>query len=371
MQEDLAASQARNEELYRMNEELRRGWCNHTGQCDVDEPEPFTPPREFSTPFSQQILETVIPNTFTGLKVTFTGMEDPEAHLTAFHTQMMLVGGSDAVRCKLFMSTLTGMAMDWFISFPEGHITSFAQLSQLFREQYLANRAPPPVSYDLFDVKQYQGETLKEYINRFGAQVVKVGTTEEPMIVYAFRKGVCPGPFCESIIRNRPKTFTEIRRRAVEHIASEGEVYEKRTSIAPTRPRMQTCAQPASVNEATTGRKSLERRCPYKARRPQPRGQAEGNRPAREGNRPLRHNFVLELKDLIVVPNIADRLRPPVKSDKVLGPHKESWYEFHEAFGHHINNCLALGYQLDELVKNGFLKDYLAGSATTTTLSGA
>ena len=67
------------------------------------------------------------------------------------------------------------------------------------------------------------------------------------------------------------------------------------------------------------------------------------------------------------MPNIADRLRPPVKSDKVLGPHKESWCEFHEAFGHHINNCLALGYQLDELVKNGFLKDYLAGSTATTT----
>ena len=128
------------------------------------------------------------------------------------------------------MSTLTGMAMDWFISLLDGHITSFPQLSRLFREQYLANRAPPPVSYDLFDVKQYQGETLKEYINRLGAQVVKVGTTEEPMIVYAFRKGVCPSPFCESIIRNRPRTFAEIRRRAVEHIASEGEVYEKRTS---------------------------------------------------------------------------------------------------------------------------------------------
>ena len=95
--------------------------------------------------------------------------------------------------------------MDWFISLPSGHITSFQQLSQLFREQYLANRAPPPVSYDLFDVKQYQGESLKEYINRFGSQVVKVGTTEEPMIVYAFRKGVCPNPFCESIIRNRPR----------------------------------------------------------------------------------------------------------------------------------------------------------------------
>ena len=112
MQADLAVSQARNDELCRMNE-----------------PEPFTPPREFSTPFSQPILETVIPNTFTRPKVTFTGMEDPEAHLTTFHTQMMLVGGSDAVRCKLFMSTLTGMAMNCFSSLPKGHITSFAQLS--------------------------------------------------------------------------------------------------------------------------------------------------------------------------------------------------------------------------------------------------
>jgi len=165
-------------------------------------------------------MEAVIPHTFVGPKVTFTGMEDSEALLTAFHTQMMLVGVSDAVRCKLFISMLTGMAMDWFVSLPNGHITSFTQLSQLFREQYIANRAPPPVSYDLFDVKQYRGETLKEYINRFGAQVVKVGTTEDSMIVYAFRKGMCPRPFCESIIRSRPRTFAEIRHRAMEHIAT-------------------------------------------------------------------------------------------------------------------------------------------------------
>ena len=139
--------------------------------------------------------------------------------------------------------------MDWFISLPSDHITSFQQLSQLFREQYLANRAPPPVSYDLFDVKQYQGESLKEYINRFGSQVVKVGTSEEPMIVYAFKKGVCPDPFCESIIRNRPRTFAEIRRRAVEHITSEGEVFEKRTSVVPSRPRAHTRVQPIRVND--------------------------------------------------------------------------------------------------------------------------
>ncbi|XP_068502368.1 uncharacterized protein [Phaseolus vulgaris] len=239
IQVDLAASQARNEELCRVNEELYRGLRNHPGSREAEDRECFTPPREFPMPFSQPIVD---PHTFVGPKVTFTGMEDPETHLTAFHTQMMLVGGSDVVRCKLFMSTLAGMAMDWFISLPDGCITSFAQFSQQFREQYIMNQAPPPVSYDLFDVKHYQGETLKEYINRFGAQVVKVGTTEEPMIVYAFRKGICPGPFCESIIRNRPRTFAEIRRRAVEHIATKGEVCEKHASVAPTRPRAQSRA---------------------------------------------------------------------------------------------------------------------------------
>jgi len=169
IQQDLVALQARNEELHHANEELHRGLRNQSGSCETEDRECFWPPREFPMPFSQEIMEAVISPMFVGPKATFTGVEDPEAHLTAFHTQMMLVGGSNVVRCKLFFSTLVGVAMDWFISLPDGHVTSFAQLSQLFREQYIANRAPPPVSYDLFYVKKYQGETLKEFVNFFGA----------------------------------------------------------------------------------------------------------------------------------------------------------------------------------------------------------
>ena len=77
---------------------------------------------------------------------------------------------------------------------------------------------------------------------------------------------------------------------------------------------------------------------------------------------PPRHNFVVELKDLIVAPNLAERLKMPAKTDKKLGPNKNAWCEFHQAFGHPIRNCLALGHRLDKLVKNGLLKDYLAES---------
>jgi len=123
IQIDLAASQARNEELHRTNEELRRDLRNQAGDRETEEQECVTPPREFPMPFSQAIMDAVIPATFVGPKATFTGIEDLEAHLTAFHMQMMLVGGSDAVRCKLFMSTLVGTMMDWFISLPDGHVT--------------------------------------------------------------------------------------------------------------------------------------------------------------------------------------------------------------------------------------------------------
>jgi len=68
---------------------------------------------------------------------------------------------------------------------------------------------------------------------------------------------------------------------------------------------------------------------------------------------------LVELKDLIAIPNVVERLKVPLKTDKRLGPNKNAWCEFHQAFSHPIHNCLTLGHQLDELVKNGFLKDYV------------
>ena len=47
MQADLEASHERNEELHRINEELRRGLRNNRGQREHDEMENHSPPREF------------------------------------------------------------------------------------------------------------------------------------------------------------------------------------------------------------------------------------------------------------------------------------------------------------------------------------
>jgi len=105
-------------------------------------------------PFSQAIMEVVVPMNFVTSKIMFTGTKDLKAHLTAFHAQMMISGGTNAMNCKLLMGTFTGTALRWFISLPDGHITSFNQFSMLFRKQFIVNQALPPIPFDLFEVKQ-------------------------------------------------------------------------------------------------------------------------------------------------------------------------------------------------------------------------
>jgi len=102
------------------------------------------------------------------------------------------------------------------------------------------------------------------------------------------------------------------------------------------------------VHEATSEKKGVEK--PYEQT---PRGARTRRDP------PPKHNFRVELKELITIPNIAARLKVPAKTNRKMGPNKNAWCEFHQVNGHHIRNCLALEHQLDELVKSRFLKDYL------------
>jgi len=108
--------------------------------------------------------------------------------------------------------------------------------------------------------------------------------------------------------------------------------------------------------EAAAGKKDQRMHHPYDTKKSKGKGPG---RP-REFNRPPRYEFVMGLADLIAIPNIAAKLKMPEKAtDKVLRPKPDAWCEFHKSFGHSINSCLALGDQLAELVKCGFLKDYL------------
>ena len=118
------------------------------------------------------------------------------------------------------------------------------------------------------------------------------------------------------------------------------------------------------LETAAAARKDQRTRHPYDRRN---KGRSQGRQqPARrEYNRPPKHKFVMGLADLIAIPNISARLKVPEKvGDKVLGSKPDAWCEFHQCFGYTLDSCLSLGYQLDDLVKSGFLNDYLLDKRT-------
>jgi len=219
-----------NEELRKANEELQRNMHRHDRRpapehssviCSRDDPKPF----------SRQIMEKPIPPHYITPKIAlFSGVEDPESHLKAFRAQMIIYGGSDVVRCKMLMDTFTGTIVQWFGGIPNDYITSFPQFSRMFKEQFPVNKVDLLRLHDLFDVKQREGELLKEYLNRFCAISMRLQTPNEEMVVVAFIKRMATSPFSDLLIRNRPETLSEVQERATTHIEAEEVVLRKNGS---------------------------------------------------------------------------------------------------------------------------------------------
>ena len=64
-------------------------------------------------------MNELVPAHYVAPKITtFIGVEDSESHLTAFNAQMIISGGLDTVRCKMFMSTFTGTTIQWTPRWP-------------------------------------------------------------------------------------------------------------------------------------------------------------------------------------------------------------------------------------------------------------
>ena len=94
---------------------------------------------------------------------------------------------------------------------------------------------------------------------------------------------------------------------------------------------------------------------PYVATRDEPKTKA------REGLA-TRLKFRVSYKELLSMPGIADKLKFPQKIDRFMGTQRDAWYELYRAFGHNVERCIALSFQLASLVKEGFLKEYLEPS---------
>src|SRR5436305_3209184 len=74
--------------------------------------------------------------------------------------------GNDPVWTRLFISTLKGVAFEWFRKLPKGSITCRDDLEALFLSRFFEKEADINL-HTLLLTKQKEGELVKDFIERF------------------------------------------------------------------------------------------------------------------------------------------------------------------------------------------------------------
>src|SRR3954467_5231985 len=78
--------------------------------------------------------------------------------------------GNDPVRTRLFISTLKGVAFEWFRKLSKGSITCWNDLEALFLSLFFEEEADINM-HTLLLTKQKEEELVKDFIERFGEHV--------------------------------------------------------------------------------------------------------------------------------------------------------------------------------------------------------
>ncbi|KAL5545388.1 hypothetical protein UlMin_005075 [Ulmus minor] len=92
--------------------------------------------------------------------------------------------------CKSFGSNLMGPVLQWYTNIPNNSISSFAQLTDTFVEQFASSKKLEKLSGDLYSVQQRHGKPLRDYISHFNQEKVFILFYNHETNINAFQKGL-------------------------------------------------------------------------------------------------------------------------------------------------------------------------------------
>ncbi|XP_056697828.1 uncharacterized protein [Spinacia oleracea] len=277
----------------------------------------------------------------------------------------------EANLCKGFGSTLIGPALKWLTSLPNGCITSFAHLDNMFNQQFASSRCLEKQTSDLYRVVQRPDEPLKDYIARFIREKVTVPECDVPTAIEAFRQGLYgETDLWRDLIKYPCKTFEDAQAKAMAQVRLEETLYSRK-----------------GTNDYT----KTDRRLPYPKRsndhpapysRPQHVTMVEEDDESDWKNSPdlppkiNKYSFCVDTVGLMNhLSEMGKAVQWPPKSSKPESKKDPSkWCDFHADIGHTTNECVALRKEVAYLLKNGYLKDVMLDKArgvvkkTTPTL---
>ncbi|KAL8148167.1 hypothetical protein AgCh_005499 [Apium graveolens] len=151
---------------------------------------PLGDPDDPTPPFTEEIMNAHISRKFKmPIIKAYDGTGDPANHVRIFSNALLLQPVNDAIKCRAFPQTLSGMAQRWYSRLPPNSIGSFRELSQAFIKQFISGRVHEKSSAPLMSIVQVAKESLREYLNRFTKEALKVSDLDDKVAMIALQQG--------------------------------------------------------------------------------------------------------------------------------------------------------------------------------------
>ncbi|XP_073129114.1 uncharacterized protein [Henckelia pumila] len=292
-------------------------------------------PIQRESPFARAILDEKLPANFKQPTLgEYDESSDPKEHLGRFENAALLHRYSDAIKCRVFLTTLVRSAQQWFNLLQPGSIQSFNDFSSAFLQQYASSKRYLKTSLSLFNMKQSEVEPLREYVQRFNTADLKVPATTADTLVNSFTQGLRGGEFFRSLVKKPPLTYDELLSRAEKYVNLEDAQRQRRQEgTSGSKPNAKVGAKAEGKTEG--GRKRVAE---------------EMNRV--KGPYPYVPLSVSLEKEMQVCEDRRALVRPRNAEKGPRLPPSDKFCDFHQEYGHITNDCQRLGEEVQRIMYN-------------------
>ncbi|GJY34756.1 reverse transcriptase domain-containing protein [Tanacetum coccineum] len=290
---------------------------------------------EERNPFTPRIQHFSLPRTRMPSHVkTYDGSGDPEDHLKLFQSAAKTEGWAMPTWCHMFNSTLTGNARVWFDKLPKESIDSYEDLRTAFRENYLQQTKHIKDPVEIHHIKQRDGESTEDFMERYKAEVLDVEGAPECMRISGFMHGITHPGLIKRLYERIPRSMDEMYRMTTSFL--QGEV----------------AALSHGQRKASSSWKSLEggNKLNFK------KGFKNKQRPDRK---PDRFSLLTKTPKEIFALEKGKFKAPPPMVTPVEKRDPKKYCEFHSDTGHSTDECMQLRKQIDEMIKAGKLSQFI------------
>ena len=319
-----------------------------TPRADPTELLPLGDPDDPTPPFTDTIMNAHISRKFKMPTIkTYDGAGDPANHVRTFSNALLLQPINDAVKCRAFPQTLGGMAQRWYSRLPPNSIGSFKELSKAFISQFISGRVHEKSSASLMNLEQGKNESLRDYLNRFTKEALKVPDLDEKVAMIALQQGTTDPYFKRSLAKHPPENMLLLQDRAGKYIKAEESMKKTFVSVATN----------GNNNKKRKGDQEYDAQDKYskteKDSDSAPKKSTLGPRFAEYArlNAP-RSQILMDIekdRDL--------RWPKPLKSDPEKR-NKNAFCRFHKDTGHNTDDCRQLKDEIEFLIRRGKLSKF-------------